>query len=90
MGAVLRAVAWDVEGGIARAVFGELVSPEVAVGAALGDPEPKEGCELLDEVGGEWEGSEIGRLDVGGDKGFIHTCSYMLGDRICQMALGRC
>lgn len=36
--AVLWPVAWQVEGAIAGAVFGELVAPEVGVGGALGDP----------------------------------------------------
>jgi hypothetical protein len=84
VGAVLWAVAGDVEGGVAGAVFGEFVAPEVLVGAALVDPESEGGreCEFMDlRAGNDGVGRDTRERRL--------TCSCMLASRTSQMVLRR-
>ena len=75
------AVAGEVEGGIAGAMFGELVAPEGGVGLTLSDPESL----------GVREGEvSLGVLERVREEECALTCSSRPASRVCQKVRGRC
>lgn len=73
MGDVLGAVARDVEGGVAGAMFGELMAPEVAVGTALGDPESAAAVSYWTNFVAGGEGKKAWKK-IGDGALLVHVC----------------